>query len=78
MEMRQAFADTYNRAYQSGYYPVFLTPADLRQAVFSMLERDFSPKNFAVLSHEEVPPDAKLELKDQVGIGRAETQEQRA
>ncbi len=60
-ELQNILINEYQNANQKGVYPVFLTSRTVRAGIFYILERLFPSKNFAVIAHEEITPDIKIE-----------------
>ena len=60
IQIREALIEEYRNALNQGLFPVFLVSRSIRPVVYSLLERVLSARNFAVLSQEEVGPDAKM------------------
>lgn len=61
LTLQQALIKEYQYANERGFLPIFLTSRAVRAGIFYILERLFPSKNFAVIAHEEIPPDIKLE-----------------
>ncbi len=61
LSLQQALVEEYQNANSKGIYPVFLTSRAVRSGLFYILERMFPSKNFAVIAHEEIPPEVKIE-----------------
>lgn len=71
--IRNGLVEQYNRVHSQGLIPVFLTARAIRAGIFYILERIYPVNSFAVLAHEEVPPDIQVELVGQVAhTGRKE------
>lgn len=61
INLQQTLIKEYQNANEKGIYPIFLTSRAIRAGIFYLLERLFPSKNFAVIAHEEIPPDVKIE-----------------
>jgi len=72
IELQNILASEYKKANEMGIYPVFLTSRSVRAGLFYILERLFPSKNFAVIAHEEIPPDIKIERVSEVTIEQFE------
>ncbi len=70
--LQQALAEEVQKANQQGYFPVFLTSRAIRSGLFNMLERLFPQRNFAVLAHEEIPNETKVEAVSILNLRKAE------
>ncbi|MCS6984690.1 MAG: flagellar biosynthesis protein FlhA [Leptospiraceae bacterium] len=66
IRLRDAFVEAMKKADQGGYFPVFLTSAQVRTAVVMLLERDSRAYHYAVLAYEEIPPEIKVQFRQQV------------
>ena len=66
--LRDALAEEYQRAQEAGIQPVFLCSRAIRAGIFSILERIFPSRGFAVIAHEEIPPDVTIEAIGQVSV----------
>lgn len=67
-ELQNLLIQEYQKANEQGIYPVFLTSRTVRAGLFYILERLFPSKNFAVIAHEEIPPDIKIERISEITI----------
>ncbi len=61
LTLQQVLIKEYQSSNEKGLFPIFLTSRAIRAGIFYILERLFPSKNFAVIAHEEIPPDIKLE-----------------
>lgn len=68
INLQQALIKEYQNANEKGIYPVFLTSRAIRSGIFYLLERLFPSKNFAVIAHEEIPPDVKIEQISMISL----------
>ncbi len=59
-EIRDALMRTFNEVQANREFPVFIASADVRSFLFMILERETSPRNFAVLAYEELPSDTRI------------------
>ncbi len=59
-EIRDALMRAFNEVQASREFPVFIASADVRSFLFMILERETSPRNFAVLAYEELPSDTRI------------------
>ncbi|MDH4200068.1 MAG: flagellar biosynthesis protein FlhA [Spirochaetia bacterium] len=66
MQVRDAFIKTHNELQRANTFPVFLTGSDIRMGIFMILERELSPRMFAVVSYDEVPGDVKVDIINSV------------
>ena len=73
--LRDALTDAYQEASAQTQQPVFLCSREIRAGVFSILERLFPTRNFAVLAHEEIPSDVELDVIGQVSLRARQTEE---
>lgn len=77
--LRDAIAGEYQKMQDAGRHPLFLCSRAIRAGVFSILERMYPARNFAVLAHEEIPSDLRIEVVGQVSIrARQEEANERA
>lgn len=73
--IRDSFIKAFNSVQEQGIFPVFLVAAEIRTGVFMILEREISPRSFAVLAYEELPSDMRLQMVGEVVIEEQEQQE---
>ncbi len=73
--LRDALSESYQLASRQSQQPVFLCSREIRAGVFSILERLFPARNFAVLAHEEISSDVQLEVIGQVALRARQTEE---
>lgn len=66
--VRDSFVRAFNSAQSQGIFPVFIVSAEIRTGVFMILEREISPRSFAVLAYEELPNNVKLKTMAEVNI----------
>ncbi len=62
IQIREALLKQYRNALNQSVFPIFLTSRSIRAAIFSLLERVVSAKNFAVISQEETIADMKISI----------------
>ncbi len=70
--LRDAIQESYQQARDKGKHPVFLCSRAIRAGIFSILERLVPSRNFAVLAHEEIPTDVRVNPIGQVSLRRQE------
>lgn len=70
--LQQALAEEVAKANQQGYFPVFLVSRSIRAGLFTLLERLFPQRNFAVLAHEEITNDTNVETVSIMNLRKAE------
>ncbi|MDH5720103.1 MAG: flagellar biosynthesis protein FlhA [Spirochaetia bacterium] len=62
VQFRDAFINAFNDVNSKGNFPVFLTSAEIRTGIFSLLERELNTRTFAVIAFEELPSDIDIEV----------------
>lgn len=67
-ELQNILVREYQNANEKGLYPVFLVSRAVRAGLFFILERLFPTKNFAVIAHEEIPPEIKVEAISKINL----------
>lgn len=73
VEIRNAFVQTYNSVQEKQVFPVFITSAEVRMGVFSLLEREISSRSFAVISYEEhAQTQVEIKLAGKVALSQQE------
>ena len=70
--LEQALAEEVSKANQQGYFPLFLASRSIRAGLFTLLERLFPQRNFAVLAHEEITNETNVETVSILNLRRAE------
>jgi flagellar biosynthesis protein FlhA len=68
LQLRDALVAEYNSIGSTGLFPVFIASRSIRAGIFSILERLFPAQSFAVIAHEEIPPDVRLEVVSEVTL----------
>ncbi len=66
--LRDALVEQYNEALKNNRHPLFLTNRTIRAGIFYILERLYPARNFAVLAHEEIPNNVKVEPIGEVAL----------
>ncbi|MCS7205235.1 MAG: flagellar biosynthesis protein FlhA [Leptospiraceae bacterium] len=74
IRLQQLLAREYQKANKDNVYPVFITSRTTRAGLFYILERLFPTKNFAVIAHEEIPPEIKLERYSDISLEHFESE----
>ncbi|MBE7439924.1 MAG: FHIPEP family type III secretion protein [Spirochaetales bacterium] len=70
--LRDALIGEYQQVVKNGGHPVFISSREIRAGLFSIIQRHFPARSFAVLAHEEIPPDIRLNIVGQVALRRQE------
>jgi flagellar biosynthesis component FlhA len=70
--LQQALAEEVSKANQQGYFPLFLASRSIRAGLFTLLERLFPQRNFAVLAHEEITNETNVEAVSIMNLRKAE------
>ncbi len=66
--LRDVLLVQYHKANNEKRHPIFLCSRAVRGGVFYILERLVPARSFAVLAHEEIPSDIKVELAGEVSL----------